>query len=79
MTITLKKVIEKDKKKIIEDEIEHAKWEAEMVKKLGNKWFEIRDKWLSEALREDQKLLKDPKIRESLIKAILAKNHDDLQ
>ena len=56
------------------DIIRHARWEAEMVKKLGSKWFEARDKWLMEAFESDRKMWQNPKIREALIKAILARN-----
>jgi len=31
------------------DIIAYARWEAEMVSKLGVKWFEMRDRWLVEA------------------------------
>jgi len=45
-----------------------------MVKKLGAKWFEQRDKWLIEAWEADREMWRDPKVREALIKAILAKD-----
>ncbi|MGY0287322.1 MAG: hypothetical protein ACUX7D_00945 [Candidatus Methanodesulfokora washburnensis] len=44
-----------------------------MVKKLGRKWFEIRDRWLNEASK-DRELWRDPRVREALIRAILAKD-----
>ncbi len=45
---------------------------AEAVRRLGKRWFEIRDRWLQEAWRRDQELLRDPKIREAIIKAYQA-------
>ena len=57
-----------------EDAVRHARWEAWMVRRLGEKWFEARDKWLSEALEADREMWKDPRVREALIKAILAKD-----
>jgi hypothetical protein len=44
-----------------------------MVKKLDRKWFEIRDRWLNEASK-DRELWRDPRVREALIRAILAKD-----
>ncbi len=55
------------------DFVRHAKWEAEMVRRLGRKWFEARDRWLWEALEADRKMWREPKVREALIKAVLAK------
>ncbi len=66
--------IEGERRRNLEDIIRHAWWEAEMVKKLGMKWFEIRDKWLIEAWEADKEMWKDPKIREALIRAVLAKD-----
>ncbi|MCE4610438.1 MAG: hypothetical protein F7B17_00515 [Desulfurococcales archaeon] len=54
------------------DTIRHARWEAEMVKRLGARWFEARDKWLAEALEADREAWRDPAVRKALIKAILA-------
>ena len=45
-----------------------------MVKKLGMKWFEMRDNWLIEAWEADREMWRDPKVREALIKTILAKD-----
>ncbi len=53
--------LEKEKKRNLEDIIRHAKWEAEMVKKLGPKWFEQRDKWLWKALEADKEMWKTQK------------------
>ncbi|MEM2671958.1 MAG: hypothetical protein QXI64_10915, partial [Sulfolobales archaeon] len=58
----------------LEDIVRHARWEAEMVKKLGKKWFEIRDRWLIEAWEADRELWKDPRIREAIIKALEIKS-----
>ncbi len=65
--------IEEERKKNLEDTIKWARWNAEMVKRLGRKWFEIRDKWLQEAFEKDKQTWKNPKTREALIKAILRK------
>ena len=56
------------------DIIRHARWEAVMVKRLGARWFEARDKWLIKAWEADREMWGDPKIREALIKAILAED-----
>jgi hypothetical protein len=69
----LKKLIEEDLRRNSEDMIRGAIWNAEMVKKLGRKWFEIRDRWLNEASK-DRELWRDPMVREALIRAILAKD-----
>lgn len=45
-----------------------------MVKRMGMKWFEIRDKWLIQSYEVDKEMWKDPKVREALIKAILARD-----
>ncbi len=66
----LKRELEEEKKRNLEDIIRHAKWEAEMVKKLGSKWFEARDKWLWEALEADKEMWRDPKVRRALLKTI---------
>jgi len=58
----------------LEDIVRHAAWEAEMVRKLSEKWFEARDKWLLEAFERDREMQKDPDIRRALIQAILAKD-----
>lgn len=69
----LKKLIEEDLRRNSEDIIREAIWNAEMVKKLGRKWFEIRDRWLNEASK-DRELWGDQRVREALIRAILAKD-----
>jgi len=63
---------EEERRRNLEDIIRHARWEAEMVRRLGAKWFEIRDKWLIEAWEADREIWKNPRIRKALIKAILA-------
>ncbi len=45
-----------------------------MVKRMGMKWFEIRDVWLIQSYEVDEEMWKDPKVREALIKAILARD-----
>ncbi len=66
--------IEEERKRNLEDILHHTKWEAGMVKKLGRKWFEMRDKWLNEAFERDKEMWRDPRVREALIKAILAED-----
>ncbi len=70
----LLKEVEEDRKKNLEDIIRHARWEAEMVRKLGKKWFEMRDEWLLKTWEADREMWRNPKIREALIKAILARD-----
>ena len=62
------KDLEEERKRNLEDTIRQAKWNAFMVKKLGTKWFEIRDKWLQDSFEKDKEMWKDPKIREALLK-----------
>jgi len=45
-----------------------------MVRRLGVKWFEARDRWLIEAFKAVKEMWRDPRIREAEIKAILAKD-----
>lgn len=63
-------IIKEERRKNIEDIVRDAKWNAEMVKKLGEKWFEIRDGWLNEVWERDMELQKDPEVRRALIKAM---------
>jgi len=35
--------LEEDRKRRLEDIIRYARWEAEMTRRLGAKWFEMRD------------------------------------
>ncbi len=65
---------EADRRRNLEDIIRHARWEAEMVKKLGRRWFEARDRWLIQAHETDKEMLRYPKIREALVKSMLAKD-----
>jgi len=74
MTKNILEEIEETRKKNLVSIIEHARWEAEMVRELGVKWFEMRDKWLIEAFERVREMWRDPKIREAEIKAILAKD-----
>ncbi len=74
MPESLLEEVEEERRRNLEDVIRHARWEAEMVKRLGMKWFEIRDKWLIEAWEADKEMWKDPKIRKALIRAVLAKD-----
>lgn len=72
--MTLEKEVEEARRRNLADIIEHAAWEAEMVKKMGEEWFKIRDKWLEKALQSDLELLKkNSQIRKALIKAIKKK------
>jgi hypothetical protein len=66
--------LEEERRKNLEDIIRQARWNAEMVKKLGSKWFEIRDRWLQEAFERDREMWKDPKVREALMRALLIKS-----
>ena len=52
----LRRSIEDDRERNIEDIIRQAKWNAVMVKKMGTKWFEIRDRWLQEAFEKDREM-----------------------
>jgi len=74
MTKSILEEIEEVRKKNLISIIEHARWEAEMVRELGVKWFEMRDMWLIEAFERVREMWRDPKIREAEIKAILAKD-----
>ncbi|MEM4971883.1 MAG: hypothetical protein QXE01_11610 [Sulfolobales archaeon] len=65
-----------DEERFLEDIIHQAMWNAEIVRKISVKWFEIRDRWLQEAFERDREMWKDTKIREALIKAILAKDRN---
>jgi len=71
---SLREEIEEERRRNLEDVVRHARWEAEMVKKLGDRWFEVRDRWLIDAFERDREMWRDPRVREALIKAILAKD-----
>lgn len=66
--------VEEERRRNLEDIIRHARWEAGMVKKLGRKWFEMRDEWLIEAWKADGEMWRDPKIREALTESILVRD-----
>jgi len=53
--------IEETRRKNLVSIVEHARWEAEMVKKLGVKWFEARDGWLIEAFEAVKEMWRDPR------------------
>ncbi|ADM27600.1 hypothetical protein Igag_0773 [Ignisphaera aggregans DSM 17230] len=74
MTKSILEEIEETRKKNLISIIEYARWEAEMVRGLGVKWFEMRDRWLIEAFERVREMWRDHKIRETEIKAILAKD-----
>lgn len=74
MIDSLVEKLREERRRNLEDVIRHARWEAEMAKKLGIKWFEQRDKWLIEAWKADREMWREPRVREALIKAILAKD-----
>lgn len=64
-----------DRRRNLEDIIRHAIWNAEMVIRMGRRWFEIRDRWLNEAWRADMEMIKrNPEIREALIKSLEVKS-----
>jgi len=71
---TIREEIEETRRKNLASIIEHARWEAEMVRRLGVKWFEMRDRWLIEAFEAVKEMWRDPRIREAEIKAIMAKD-----
>ncbi|MEB3806402.1 MAG: hypothetical protein GSR73_02675 [Desulfurococcales archaeon] len=71
---TLAEELREERRRNLEDAIRHARWKALMVKKLGRKWFEARDKWLIQAWTVDREMWRDPRIREALIKSILARD-----
>ncbi len=64
--------IEGERRRNLEDLVRHARWEAEMVKKMGEEWFRVRDEWLIRSYEADKAMWKDPVIREALMKAIRA-------
>jgi hypothetical protein len=65
----------KDRRRNLEDIIRHAIWNAEMVIRMGRRWFEIRDRWLNEAWKADMEMFKrNPEIREVLIKSLEVKS-----
>ncbi len=69
---TVRAEIEGERRRNLEDLVRHARWEAEMVKKMGKEWFRIRDEWLTRSYEADKAMWKDHVIREALIKAIRA-------
>ncbi|AFZ70396.1 hypothetical protein Calag_0643 [Caldisphaera lagunensis DSM 15908] len=63
--------LEDEKSRNLEEIIHHARWEAEMVRRLGVKWFEIRDKWLWESLEADLEFWrKNPRVRKALLETL---------
>jgi hypothetical protein len=70
----LKRMVEEDRRINLKAVIRDAAWNAEMVKKLGAKWFELRDSWLNEAQERDMEVLEDSKARSALLKALAAKS-----
>jgi len=71
MDQNIRREIDDERKRNLEDIIRYARWEAEMAKKLGVKWFELRDKWLWESFEADRERWRDPRVREALIKMIM--------
>lgn len=71
---SLRAEVEKERKRNREDVIRHARWEAEMVRKMGKEWFRIRDEWLIKSYEADKKMWEDPVVREALIKAVLVRD-----
>jgi len=74
MAESIREEVEEARRKNLVSIVEHAKWEAEMVRRLGVKWFEARDRWLLKAFEAAKEMWRDPKIREAEIKAVLAKD-----
>ena len=64
--------LEEERRRLREERVRQAVWEAEMVKKLGAKWFEMRDRWMVEAYRADVEAMRHPRIREAVLRAVLA-------
>lgn len=56
MVNSLVEELREEHRRNLEDVIRNARWEAEMVRKLGIKWFEQRDKWLIEAWKADREM-----------------------
>ena len=63
-----------ERRRNLEDVVRQARWEAEMVRRMGVRWFEQRDAWLLRAWEADRELWRDPRVREALVKAILARD-----
>jgi hypothetical protein len=70
----LKRMVGENRRINLKAVIRDAAWNAEMVKKLGAEWFELKDRWLNEAQERDMEILKDPKARSALPKALAAKS-----
>jgi len=70
----LKRMVEEDRRMNLEAVIRDAAWNAEVVKKLGAKWFELRDSWLNEAQERDMEILEESKARCALLKVLAAKS-----
>ncbi len=70
----LLKQIEVERRRNLEDIIRHARWQAEMVKKLGSKWFEQRDRWLHDMRKAASEMWRIPEVRHALLEAIRAKD-----
>lgn len=68
--------LESERRRNREDAIRHARWEAEMARKLGRKWYETRDGWLIQAHEADKKMWRDPKIRDALAKVFLNRENE---
>jgi len=68
------KELKADRRRNLGDVIKHARWEAEANRRLGRKWFELRDEWLIKAHEADKEMWKDARVREALVKAILTKD-----
>jgi len=74
VTSVHEKELEADRRRNLEDVIKHARWEAEAARRLGRRWFELRDEWLIKAHEADKEMWEDARVREALVKAILAKD-----
>jgi len=60
-----------EEKRNREDIVRCARWEAEMVKKLGAEWFKTRDEWFWRTFEADAAMHRNSEVREALIRALM--------
>ena len=71
--VSIREELEEERRRNLEDIIRFAKLEAEMVKKMGRKWFRMRDEWLRRAYEADAEFLrKNPEVAEALRRVLLS-------
>ena len=70
----LARELREERRRNLEDVVRQARWEAEMVRRMGARWFEQRDGWLLRAWEADRELWRDPRVREALIRAVQARD-----